>query len=89
MGQLRAEGSRTPAGVIITVDAGNLWRAANPGLLQPLDWPTLQANIPANLRDPQNRGSRPTRLKASTVCTSMFPVPALQRVPTVWKAPAP
>ncbi len=53
--RLRAEGSRTPADVFITVDAGNLWQAADLGLLQPLESETLQANIPANLRDPGNR----------------------------------
>ncbi len=54
MERLRAEGSRTPADVFITVDAGNLWQAANLGLLQPLDSTVLQANIPENLRDPEN-----------------------------------
>ncbi|WP_386664497.1 Fe(3+) ABC transporter substrate-binding protein [Lysobacter korlensis] len=55
MERLRAEGDRTQADVLITVDAGNLWQAANLGLLQPIDSPTLQANIPAHLRDPENR----------------------------------
>lgn len=55
MERLRAEGARTPADVLITVDAGNLWQAANLGLLQPLDSAALKANIPANLRDPQDR----------------------------------
>lgn len=55
MERLRAEGARTPADVLITVDAGNLWQAANLGLLQPLDSAALKANIPQNLRDPQDR----------------------------------
>ena len=55
MERLRAEGNRTQADVFITVDAGNLWQAANLGLLQPVDSPVLQANIPAHLRDPDNR----------------------------------
>lgn len=55
MERLRAEGTRTPADVLITVDAGNLWQAANLGLLQPLDSAVLKANIPQNLRDPQDR----------------------------------
>ena len=54
MERLRAEGNRTPADVFITVDAGNLWQATNLGLLQPLDSPVLQANIPENLRDSGN-----------------------------------
>lgn len=55
MERLRAEGSRTPADVFITVDAGNLWQATNLDLLQPVDSAVLQANIPENLRDPENR----------------------------------
>src|SRR3970040_1979964 len=55
MERLRAEGVRTPADVLITVDAGNLWQAANLDLLQPLDSAVLKANIPANLRDPKDR----------------------------------
>jgi len=54
MERLKAEGSRTPADVFITVDAGNLWQATNLGLLQPIESTTLQANIPENLRDPDN-----------------------------------
>jgi iron(III) transport system substrate-binding protein len=53
--RLKAEGERTPADVLLTVDAGNLWNAARAGLLSKLDSPELAANIPANLRDPDNR----------------------------------
>jgi iron(III) transport system substrate-binding protein len=53
--RLRAEGDRTPADVLITVDAGNLWNAARAGLLASVDSAELQASIPAHLRDPQNR----------------------------------
>ena len=53
--RLKAEGDRTPADVLISVDAGNLWNAARAGLLSAVDSPVLQANIPANLRDPENR----------------------------------
>ena len=55
MERLKAEGSRTPADVFITVDAGNLWQAANLDLLQPIESPVLEANIPDNLQDPENR----------------------------------
>ncbi|KRG83664.1 ABC transporter substrate-binding protein [Stenotrophomonas acidaminiphila] len=55
MERLRAEGDRTQADVFITVDAGNLWQAANLGLLQPTESAELQANIPSHLRDPDNR----------------------------------
>jgi iron(III) transport system substrate-binding protein len=53
--RLRAEGDRTPADVLITVDAGNLWNAARAGLLAAVDSPEIQANVPAHLRDPENR----------------------------------
>lgn len=51
--RLKAEGSKTAADVLITVDAGNLWQASQMGLLQPIKSPTLVTNIPANLRDPK------------------------------------
>ena len=53
--RLRAEGAETPADVLLTVDAGNLWNAARAGLLQPVVSPELAASVPAHLRDPQNR----------------------------------
>lgn len=54
MERLKAEGSNTPADVLLTVDAGNLWYAAQQNLLQPIKSSTLQTNIPEHLRDPQN-----------------------------------
>ena len=53
--RLKAEGERTPADVLITVDAGNLWNAGRAGLLAKVDSPELTSNIPANLRDPEQR----------------------------------
>jgi iron(III) transport system substrate-binding protein len=53
--RLKAEGDRTPADVLLTVDAGNLWNAARTGLLSKVDSPELAMNIPAHLRDPENR----------------------------------
>ena len=53
--RLKAEGERTPADVLITVDAGNLWNAGRAGLLAKIDSPELLANIPAHLRDPEQR----------------------------------
>lgn len=53
--KLVAEGANTPADVLITVDAGDLWNAAEQGLLQPVASDALRANVPANLRDPQDR----------------------------------
>jgi iron(III) transport system substrate-binding protein len=53
--RLKAEGDRTPADVLLTIDAGNLWNAARAGLLAKVDSPDLVANIPAHFRDPENR----------------------------------
>ena len=53
--RLRAEGKRTPADMLITVDAGNLWHAAESGVLAEIDSPVLEANVPANLRDSEGR----------------------------------
>ncbi len=53
--RLKAEGERTPADVLLTVDAGNLWNAARAGLLARVDSPALAASIPAHLRDPHDR----------------------------------
>lgn len=53
--RLQQEGAASPADLLITVDAGNLWQAAEQGLLQPVESTALQAAVPAHLRDPQNR----------------------------------
>ncbi|VVS93502.1 ferric binding protein [Desulfoluna spongiiphila] len=53
--RLKSEGSQTPADLLMTVDAGNLWHAANEGVLQPVSSEVLEANIPASLRDPGSR----------------------------------
>lgn len=54
MARLKAEGKNTPADVLLTVDAGNLWQASEEGLLRPIKSQTLQTNVPAHLRDPGN-----------------------------------
>ncbi len=53
--RLKAEGANTPADMLITVDAGNLWQAAQEGLLKPVSSKTLATNVPVHLRDPLNR----------------------------------
>lgn len=53
--KLLAEGETTPADLLMTVDAGNLWYAADQGTLRPTWSETLEANIPEHLRDPENR----------------------------------
>jgi iron(III) transport system substrate-binding protein len=50
--RLMAEVAASPADVFITVDAGDLWRATQAGLLQPVRSQMLEAAIPAHLRDP-------------------------------------
>ena len=52
MQRIKAEGVNTPADMLMTVDAGNLWEAAKEDLLRPIVSPALHANIPAPLRDP-------------------------------------
>lgn len=54
MQRLKAEGKNTPADLLITVDAGNLWQAAQEDLLKPVKSAALEKNIPAHLRDPGN-----------------------------------
>lgn len=53
--RMKSEGANTPADVLITVDAGNLWQAAHENLLQPIASDVLSKAIPAHLRDPDNR----------------------------------
>jgi iron(III) transport system substrate-binding protein len=55
LARLNAEGASTPADVLITVDAGNLWLAAQQGQLRAMNSAVLQKNIPAHLRDPDNQ----------------------------------
>lgn len=55
LARIKAEGANTPADMLMTVDAGNLWQAAEEGVLSPVTSDILQNNIPAHLRDPDNR----------------------------------
>jgi len=55
MARLQAEGKNTPADMLLTVDAGNLWQAAEQGLLQPVSSTVLEANVPAKYRDPKGQ----------------------------------
>lgn len=47
-----AEGEFSPADVLITVDAGRLWRAAEAGVLSPVASSVLEERVPQNLRHP-------------------------------------
>ena len=53
--KILAEGKNTRADILMTVDAGNLWHAAEQGVLQPIKSGTLNSNIPEHLKDPKNR----------------------------------
>jgi iron(III) transport system substrate-binding protein len=51
--RLRNEGAASPADVLITVDAGRLWRAEQMGLFQTVKSAALDSRIPASLRQPE------------------------------------
>lgn len=51
--RIKAEGANSPADVLITVDAGRLWKAQEAGVFQPTVSETLSARIPENLREPE------------------------------------
>ncbi len=51
--RIQLEGDNSPADVFITVDAGRLWRAAEAGILAPVQSDVLNAAIPENLRHPE------------------------------------
>ena len=53
--RLAGEGRNSPADILMTVDAGELWNAANRGLLRPVESAVLERNIPSHLRDPGKR----------------------------------
>lgn len=50
--RIKSEGANSPADVLITVDAGRLWRAKEAGILQPVNSQVLDTAVPTNLRDP-------------------------------------
>jgi iron(III) transport system substrate-binding protein len=67
--RLKSEGDDTPADVLITVDAANLWRAKEAGLLQPLHSSVLERDVPRDLRDPDDTWFGLT-LRARTIMRS-------------------
>ena len=50
--RMKAEGANSPADILLTVDAGRMWRADQAGLLQPTQSDVLETRIPSNLRHP-------------------------------------
>jgi iron(III) transport system substrate-binding protein len=50
--RIKAEGAATPADLLITVDAGNLHRAKEAGVLQPIKSALVESRVPEKLIDP-------------------------------------
>lgn len=53
--RIKAEGEDSPADIYMTVDAGTLWNAADQGVLASVDSPALDAAIPEQYRDSEDR----------------------------------
>ncbi len=53
--RVAAEGARSGADVVMTVDIGNLLELVDRDLAQPVRSPALEAAVPAALRDPEGR----------------------------------
>ncbi|MGC1427330.1 MAG: Fe(3+) ABC transporter substrate-binding protein [Albidovulum sp.] len=53
--RLQSEGDRSPADLVLTVDIAKLAQVVNAGVTQPVISPVLDANIPAEFRDPDNQ----------------------------------
>jgi iron(III) transport system substrate-binding protein len=53
--RLHSEGKFTHADMLMTVDAGNLWQAAEQGVLATIASESLEKNIPVHLVDPNKR----------------------------------
>ncbi|MBR8828291.1 MAG: Fe(3+) ABC transporter substrate-binding protein [Gomphosphaeria aponina SAG 52.96 = DSM 107014] len=51
--RINSEGANSPADILITVDAGRLWRADEAGIFTPISSAVLSEKIPANLRHPE------------------------------------
>jgi iron(III) transport system substrate-binding protein len=49
--RLQTEGSKSPADILITADAGRLYRAKSADLLQPINSDVVDSAVPSNLRD--------------------------------------
>ena len=50
--RIRNEGEFSPADMLITVDAGRLWRASETTIFQAIESEVLTERVPPNLRDP-------------------------------------
>ncbi|MEX1011322.1 MAG: Fe(3+) ABC transporter substrate-binding protein [Balneolaceae bacterium] len=50
--RMLSEGVNSPADILITVDAGRLWRAQEAGVLQPIQSDLIDSRVPEELREP-------------------------------------
>jgi len=50
--RIKSEGEFSPADILITVDAGRLWRAEEAGILSPVQSDVLNERLPASMRHP-------------------------------------
>ena len=53
--RIRNEGASSPADILVTVDAGRLWRAEQLGMFQPIQSRILESRLPAHLRAANNQ----------------------------------
>jgi iron(III) transport system substrate-binding protein len=53
--RMQAEGEYSPADLLLTVDAGRLYRAEQAGLLAPVRSQTLDDTVPSQYQDPEGR----------------------------------
>lgn len=52
--RLQAEGDRSPADLVLTIDIARLMQVVDAGVTQPVQSEVLEANIPESLRDPED-----------------------------------
>jgi len=50
--RIKSEGQNSPADILVTVDAGRMWRAEEAGVLSSVDSEVLNGRIPSSLRHP-------------------------------------
>jgi len=65
LARLKAEGSASPADVILLVDAARLWRGEQDGLFQPMKSAVVERRVPAQFRGPDT-GAGPLWVGLST-----------------------
>lgn len=77
--RVRSEGARSPADLLVLVDAARLVRAADQGLFQPVQSAAIAKEVPPELRDSRGRWSALTRRVRAVVINPQQLDPALVR----------